>query len=64
MDYLHPPAMAIQDEESLFSTYLHPPMAAAEDAAKGNAGQEDGAGNGGAVGPNMHASMFVESYFQ
>ncbi|KAF8961654.1 hypothetical protein BDZ97DRAFT_1905490 [Flammula alnicola] len=38
MDYLHPP-MALQDEESLFSTYLHPPMALPEEPAKGSVGR-------------------------
>ncbi|KDR78208.1 hypothetical protein GALMADRAFT_224580 [Galerina marginata CBS 339.88] len=60
MDYLHPP-MALQDEESLFSTYLHPPMALPEEPSKGGVGQESG-GNGGVN--NMHSQMFVDSYFQ
>lgn len=61
MDYLHPP-MAIQDEDSLFSTYLHPPMALPDEAAKGGVGQETGSDADGDANA-MHAPMY-ESYFQ
>ncbi|KAG1722897.1 hypothetical protein EDB19DRAFT_1898139 [Suillus lakei] len=44
MDFLHPPMMLPQEEESLFATYLHPPMILPQEGEQVQHGYEYGQG--------------------